>query len=101
MSELRERAEALLRPAIASLDALTAAAGASAAGEEGRLAGQFVEFKLYATYHLGDQIREALRPTVGVGHGRPPVSKTLTASILGMARRLSSRAVSHMVPDLL
>jgi hypothetical protein len=25
----------------------------------------------------------------------------LTGSILGMARRLSSRAVSHMVPDLL
>src|SRR5215467_9544137 len=63
VSELRERAEALLRPAIASLDAITAPAGESAAGERGHLAGQFVEFKLYATFHLAEQIREGLRPT--------------------------------------
>jgi len=29
----------------------------------GRLAGQFVEFKLCATFHLAEQIREGLRPT--------------------------------------
>jgi hypothetical protein len=79
MSELSERAEALLGPAVASLDAVTAAAGESVAGERGRRAGQFVEFKLYITFHLAEQIREALEPTTAKpkqdGSAAPTLSK--------------------------
>jgi hypothetical protein len=55
---LSERAEALLGPVLASLDAVT-----TAAGERASVAGQFVQFRLFATYYLADQIREQLLPT--------------------------------------
>lgn len=74
MSELSERAEALIGPALASLDAVTAAAG-----ERASVAGQFVQYKLFATYHLADQIREQLLPTTAApkqnGSAAPILSK--------------------------
>jgi hypothetical protein len=74
VSEPRERVEALLGPALASLDAITAAAG-----EQASVAGQFVQYKLFATYHLADQIREQLLPTTAApkqdGSAAPTLSK--------------------------
>jgi hypothetical protein len=56
------RAKALLGPVLASLDAVTVTAG-----ERASAAGQFVAFKLFATYHLADQIREGLQTPTSVG----------------------------------
>jgi hypothetical protein len=57
-----DRFQALIDPVLASLDAVTATAGGQASN-----AGQFVAFKLFATYHLGNQIHEVLQTPTSVG----------------------------------
>jgi hypothetical protein len=53
-----DRHKSLLDPFLTALDAAVAAA--QRRGADARVAAEFVEYKLYAALHLGEQIREQL-----------------------------------------
>jgi hypothetical protein len=61
-----DRYKTLLEPVVLALDAVTAAA--QGRGYQARAAGEFLEFKLYATLHLGEQIREQLKTATSEAH---------------------------------
>jgi len=59
-----ERYSSLIDPVLTAIDGIIAAA--ERRGSDARAAGEFLEFKLYATLHIGDQIRNQLQTATSV-----------------------------------
>jgi hypothetical protein len=77
-----ERYSSLIGPVLTALDAIIAAA--QCRGYDARAAGEFVEFKLYATLHVGDQIRDQLQTATSVA--APGVDGVIEVSLDRAAR---------------
>jgi len=77
-----ERYSSLIDPVLTALDVIIAAA--ECRGCDARAAGEFLEFKLYATLHVGDQIRDQLQTATSVA--APGIGGTIEVSLDRAAR---------------
>ena len=77
-----DRYSSLIDPVLTALDAIIAAA--QCRGGDARAAGEFVEFKLYATLHCGDQIRDQLQTATSIAS--PGVDGVIEVSLDRAAR---------------